>query len=93
MKAFPFKYYSYEKANRIVTSVFYRKGDLVTFFGRMLPPLNLSQTEAQEMVAGMEKTFTSSPWLFLWVGVKQHLHTRYLTARGRLTQLLHSSRS
>lgn len=78
MKAFPFRYFSYDKAMRVVTSVIYKRGNLVTFFGRMLPPLNLSHAEAEELAAGVERTFTTSPWIFLWVGVKQRLHTLYM---------------
>jgi acetylornithine/succinyldiaminopimelate/putrescine aminotransferase len=87
MRAFPFKYYTYEKASRMVTSAFYKKGNIVTFFGRLLPPLNMNSEEAEELVAGIEKVFTASPWYFLKLGVKQYLSTRYLFLMNKIKKI------
>jgi acetylornithine/succinyldiaminopimelate/putrescine aminotransferase len=74
LKKFPFKYFGYDRSNFILTELFYTKGNFMSLFGRLLPPLNLRKDEARQVIAGMEYIFSRHPLLFFWVGMKQNVY-------------------
>lgn len=84
MRKYPLKYFSYKKANNIITTVFYKKGNIITFFGRVLPPLNLSDAEAKEFVKGVEAIAKIPAWYYLWIGVKQYFLLKYFNLINKL---------
>lgn len=84
MRKYPFKFFSYQKANNIITTVFYKKGNIITIFGRVLPPLNLSDTEAKEFIKGVEIVAKTPSWYYLWTGIKQYLMIKYLGMNNKL---------
>ena len=84
MNKYPMKFFKYQRAIEIMTYVFFKKGQIVTYFGRHLLPLNLSAREADEMVAGFQRVAKVPAWYYLWVGAKQYLHARWLILTRKL---------
>ncbi|WP_108867787.1 aminotransferase class III-fold pyridoxal phosphate-dependent enzyme [Aquimarina aquimarini] len=84
MKAYPFKYFSYKKATNIITNAFYKKAKIITFLGRMLPPLNSSKEDIEVLIKGVEKMVSIPGWYFIWIGIKQYVHMKYLMIKKKL---------
>ncbi len=77
MKMFPFNFFGFDRSNAVLSHLFYSKGNFLSFFGRMLPPLNLKKEDALQIIEGMEKVFAYSPMYFFWIGVKQGIYKRW----------------
>jgi acetylornithine/succinyldiaminopimelate/putrescine aminotransferase len=84
MQAFPFNYFGYEQSLSILTHLFYAKGDFLSLFGRILPPLNLRKEDASAIIAGMEKVCGYHPLYFFWVGIKQNVNARWRLLRNKV---------
>ncbi|AXT51936.1 aminotransferase class III-fold pyridoxal phosphate-dependent enzyme [Aquimarina sp. BL5] len=79
MKKYPFKFFSFSRISNIITHIFYKKGKIITYYGRMLPPLNMSDKEAKQLIEGLDKVVNVPKWYYIWVGIKQYMLTRFHT--------------
>ncbi|UZO79166.1 aminotransferase class III-fold pyridoxal phosphate-dependent enzyme [Aquimarina sp. ERC-38] len=83
MKKYPFKLFAFSKISNIITHIFYEKGKIITYYGRMLPPLNISDAEVKVLIDGLTKVVNTPKWYYIWIGIKQYILIKYCTLTKR----------
>ncbi len=84
MRSFPFKWLGFERTQFVLTRLFYKKAHILSFFGRLLPPLNMTAGEADYLLKGVDAVLSTSPWRILGMALWQQVSRRYQVFRAGL---------
>ncbi|WP_198163527.1 aminotransferase class III-fold pyridoxal phosphate-dependent enzyme [Pedobacter cryoconitis] len=85
IQKFPFSYLGYERSNAVLTYLFYTKANIFCLFGRLLPPLNIRESEINHILQGFSKVFSYHPLYFFWIGLKQNQAKRWKLFKMKFT--------
>lgn len=65
---YPFCWLSKDECDLLISSRCYHGGQVLLFFGRMLPAINLSDLELEKLIAGLERVFVERKWGLYFAG-------------------------
>ncbi|MGH8550694.1 MAG: aminotransferase class III-fold pyridoxal phosphate-dependent enzyme [Methylococcales bacterium] len=84
MEKFPLSLFGKTVSELLISGLCLSRGHVLQYFCRLLPPLNITDSETQELAAGIEKALEISGFSFLMFGVKHVLIFLYLSLAARL---------
>jgi acetylornithine/succinyldiaminopimelate/putrescine aminotransferase len=72
---FPFKYLGKQLSEMVMTQLCYQEGKVLIFFGRLLPPLTITELEAHQIAEGIDRAFKKSKIKIGMIGFLQKIRT------------------
>lgn len=88
MERFPLSLFGKETSELIISRLCLSKGGVLQYFCRLLPPLNISEAEIEELAAGIEKALQINRFFLLIYGIKHIVVFLYLLGLEQLKSKL-----
>lgn len=87
MNKFPFYLFGKEISELLISRLCLIKGNVVLFFCRLLPPLNISELDIRKIISGIEKVFKMNRMLIFLIGVDHICRFLFLLLKTQLKAL------
>lgn len=70
-KRFPFNFLGKQFSEMVISRLCFTEGNVLIFFARLLPPLNINEQEVEKIIQAVDKVFSKSKFYIFCVGIGQ----------------------